>query len=37
MNPEQASARLKLENELSISHETVYQYIYADKRENGEL
>jgi len=37
MSPEQASARLKLENELSISHETIYQHIYADKRTGGEL
>lgn len=37
MSPEQASARLELENELSISHETIYQYIYADKRAGGEL
>ena len=31
MSPEQASARLELEGELSISHETIYQHLYADK------
>lgn len=37
MSPEQASARLELEGELSISHETIYQYLYADKLAGGDL
>ena len=37
MSPEQASARLELEGELSISHETIYQHIYADKLAGGDL
>lgn len=37
LSPEQASGRLKLERGLSISHERIYQYVYADKREGGDL
>ena len=37
MSPEQVSARLELEGELSISHETIYQHIYADKLSGGDL
>ena len=37
VSPEQVSARLKLEDELSISHETLYQYLYADKLAGGDL
>ncbi len=32
MNPDQAGRGLALEDSLQISHETIYQYIYADKR-----
>ena len=35
-SPEQISGRLKLKG-MSISHETIYQYIYADKRAGGTL
>ncbi|SDI21837.1 Helix-turn-helix domain-containing protein [Nitrosomonas sp. Nm132] len=37
MSPEQASARLEREGELSISHETIYQHLYADKLVGGDL
>lgn len=36
-SPEQISGWLKLEQRLSISHETIYQYIYRDKCEGGDL
>jgi transposase, IS30 family len=36
-SPEQASARLKLEGGLQISHEAIYQHVYADKRDGGDL
>ena len=36
-SPEQISGYLKKYEDLSISHETIYQYIYADKRNNGTL
>lgn len=36
-SPEQAVARLELEGGLQISHETIYQHIYMDKRNNGNL
>ena len=36
-SPEQISGRLKLENSLSISHETIYKYIWIDKKYGGEL
>lgn len=32
MGPEQAARRLALEEALRISYETIYLYIYADKR-----
>jgi IS30 family transposase len=35
-SPEQISGRLKLKG-MSISHETIYQYVYADKRTGGTL
>jgi len=35
-SPEQISGRLK-EDEVFISHESIYQYIYADKRVGGSL
>lgn len=36
-SPEQVSGRLRLERELAISHETIYRYIWADKRAGGTL
>jgi IS30 family transposase len=32
LSPEQVSNRLKLEGSLQVSHETIYQHIYAEKR-----
>lgn len=37
MSPEQVSGRLLLCNQLEISHEAIYQYIYRDKRAGGTL
>ena len=37
LSPEQAANRLELEGELQISHETIYQHVYADKRDGGDL
>jgi IS30 family transposase len=37
LSPEQVSARLELEGELQVSHESIYQHIYADKRAGGDL
>lgn len=36
-SPEQISGRLALERQVRISHERIYQYIYADKAEGGTL
>ena len=36
-SPEQISGRLKLEGQARISHERIYQYVYADKRAGGTL
>jgi len=36
-SPAQISGRLKLERHEGVSHERIYQYIYADKRAGGEL
>ena len=36
-SPEQISGRLKLEKKLSISHETIYGFIKADRRSGGDL
>jgi IS30 family transposase len=36
-SPEQISGRLKLEQNVCVSHERIYQYIYADKRAGGTL
>ena len=36
-SPEQISGRLRAEEGIRISHEYIYQYIYADKRAGGEL
>ena len=35
--PEQISDRLKLEGLRSVSHETIYRYVYKNKREGGVL
>ena len=37
LSPEQAANRLELEGVLKISYETIYQHIYADKRNGGDL
>lgn len=36
-SPEQISERLKLEELMSVSHETIYRHIYRDKQEGGDL
>jgi IS30 family transposase len=36
-SPAQISGRLKLERQPTVSHERIYQYIYADKRAGGSL
>jgi IS30 family transposase len=36
-SPQQVSYRLQAEQGVSISHETIYQYIYANKEKNGDL
>jgi IS30 family transposase len=36
-SPEQVSERLKREHDIQISHEWIYQHIYADKRTGGDL
>lgn len=36
-SPEQVSGHLKIEHGLSVSHECIYQHVYADKRAGGEL
>jgi IS30 family transposase len=36
-SPEQIAGRLKLERQPSISHERIYQYVYADKQQGGTL
>lgn len=36
-SPEQAAGRLKLEGQLSISHETIYLHIWRDKKAGGTL
>lgn len=37
LSPEQISGRLKLELGLEISHETIYKYIWEDKKKGGDL
>lgn len=37
LSPEQISGRLKLLGFISISHETIYQYIWRNKRNKGKL
>jgi len=36
-SPEQISGWLKKNTEVQVSHESIYQYIYADKRAGGDL
>jgi len=36
-SPQQISGRLRREEGIKISHEHIYQYIYADKRAGGQL
>lgn len=36
-SPEQISKRLKLENKTSVSHETIYKFVYEDKLNGGNL
>ena len=36
-SPEQICGRLALEEDIHISHETIYQYIWADKKAGGDL
>jgi len=36
-SPEQVVGRVEMEQGVSISHEWIYQYVYADKRSVGEL
>jgi len=36
-SPEQIVGRVAMEQGVSISHEWIYQYVYADKRSGGEL
>jgi len=36
-NPEQISRRLKRDQKISISYETIYQYIWKDKKNGGNL
>ncbi|CDS51218.1 Mobile element protein [Polaromonas sp. CG9_12] len=37
LSPEQVAGRLRLEGAFAISHETIYQHIYQDKRRGGDL
>ncbi len=36
-SPEQIAGRLRLEKQPTVSHERIYQYVYADKRRGGTL
>ena len=36
-SPEQIVGRIKMEQGVGISHEWIYQYVYADKRSGGDL
>jgi IS30 family transposase len=36
-SPEQIAGRLRLEGQPTVSHERIYQYVYADKRAGGTL
>lgn len=37
LSPEQVRGRLELEGAASISHESIYQHVYADKAQGGDL
>ena len=37
LSPEQISGLLKREQKLTVSHERIYQHVYADKRAGGDL
>ncbi len=37
LSPEQISGRLKIEEVMKISHETIYKFIWADKKTGGKL
>lgn len=37
LSPEQVSGRLRREGLLEVSHETIYQHVWRDKREGGSL
>jgi IS30 family transposase len=37
LTPEQIAGRLKLENKVSLHHESIYRYIYQDKANGGQL
>ena len=37
LSPEQISGRLRLKLGIEISHETIYRYIWDDKKRGGEL
>ncbi len=36
-SPEQISGSLRADKEIQISHETIYQYVYRDKKKGGKL
>ena len=36
-SPEQIAGRLPLEGHASLSHETIYQYVYKDRKKGGDL
>jgi IS30 family transposase len=36
-SPEQISGTLKLENNIAISHETIYQHVWQDRKRGGDL
>jgi IS30 family transposase len=36
-SPEEIGARLRLEGRRFVSHEWIYQYVYADKKNGGDL
>jgi len=37
LSPEQVCGRLALENQATVSHERIYQYVYEDKAQGGDL
>ena len=37
LSPDQVAQRLHLESKISISHESIYQYVYLDKAKGGDL